>query len=99
MSDNSNQKQEGNSTNAPDTGHVWDGNLRELTNQPPRWWMICFYIGIVWIIGYFILYPSIPLVNGYTKGVLGWTQIKEYQEDLKIVEEIRAPFENRIKTN
>ena len=85
-------------TKAPDTGHVWDENLRELTNPPPRWWMICFYLGFIWIIGYFILYPSIPLVSGYTKGVLGWTQIKEYKEDLRAVEKIRAPFENQMKT-
>ena len=98
MSDNSSNENNKNSTNAPDTGHVWDDNLRELTNQPPRWWMICFYLGFVWVIGYFVLYPSIPLVSGYTKGVLGWTQIKEYKEDLKVVEEIRAPYESRLKT-
>ena len=22
-----------------DTGHVWDGDLRELNNPLPRWWM------------------------------------------------------------
>ena len=86
-----------NSTNAEDTGHVWDDNLRELTNQPPRWWMISLYISIVWVIVYFVLYPSIPLVSSYTKGVMGWTQIKEYKQDLKVVEDIRAPFENRLK--
>ena len=26
------------------TGHVWDDNLRELANPPPRWWMIAFWI-------------------------------------------------------
>ena len=87
-----------NSTKAEDTGHLWDGNLRELTNQPPRWWMICLYISLAWVLVYFILYPSIPLVNGYTKGILGWTQIKEYKEDLKVVEDIRAPFESKIET-
>lgn len=92
MSDNEN------STKKPDTGHVWDDNLRELTNQPPRWWMISLYLSIAWIVVYFVLYPSIPLVSGYTKGIMGWTQIKEYKEDLQAVEEIRAPFENRMKT-
>ena len=45
-----------NSTAAPDTGHVWDGNLRELTNQPPRWWMITLYLSgffIDWHSGFF----------------------------------------------
>jgi len=85
------------STKAPDTGHVWDGNLRELTNQPPRWWMISLYISLAWVLVYFILYPSIPLISGYTKGVMGWTQIKEYKQDLSAIEEIREPFEKRMK--
>lgn len=80
-----------------DTGHVWDGNLRELTNQPPRWWMISFYASIAWVIVYFILYPAIPLVDGYTKGIMGWTQIKEYKEDLSQIEQVRAPYENKLK--
>ena len=84
------------STKAPDTGHLWDGNLRELTNQPPRWWMISLYISIAWVVVYFVLYPSIPLVSGYTKGIMGWTQIKEYKQDLSAIEEIRAPFEKRL---
>ncbi len=84
-------------TKASDTGHVWDDDLRELTNPPPRWWLISFYISIVFVIVYFVLYPSIPLVNGATKGVLGWTQINEYKEDLNRIEEVRAPFENKIK--
>jgi len=84
------------STKAPDTGHLWDDNLRELTNQPPRWWMISLYISIAWVVVYFVLYPAIPLVNGYTKGIMGWTQIKEYKQDLSAIEEIRAPFEKRL---
>ncbi len=80
-----------------DTGHVWDDNLRELLNEPPRWWMISFYASIAWVVVYFILYPAIPLVNGYTKGIMGWTQIKEYKEDLQKIEQVRAPWENKIK--
>jgi len=59
---------------APDTGHEWDG-IRELTNPPPRWWMIAFHAGWIWCVIYFILYPAIPLVHESTKGILGWTQI------------------------
>jgi len=25
---------------APTTGHVWDDDLADSTNQPPRWWML-----------------------------------------------------------
>lgn len=80
-----------------DTGHQWDGNLRELTNQPPRWWMIGFWASLAFVLIYFILYPAIPLVSGYTKGIMGWTQMNEYQEDLSSIEEIRAPYESRIQ--
>jgi len=84
-------------TKAPDTGHLWDDNLRELTNPPPRWWLNTLYLSVIFFLIYIVLYPSIPLLSGSTKGVLGWTQIKEYKEDLNTIEEIRAPFENKIK--
>ncbi len=80
-----------------DTGHVWDDNLRELLNEPPRWWMISFYASIAWVLVYFILYPSIPLIDSHTKGIMGWTQIKEYKEDLDKIEQVRAPWENKLK--
>ena len=86
-----------NPAQSPDTGHVWDGNLRELTNQPPRWWMITLYLSGIFMVVYFILYPSIPLFNDATEGVLGWTQMKRLQENVKEIEAIRAPYENRIK--
>jgi cytochrome c oxidase cbb3-type subunit 3 len=86
-----------NSTDAPDTGHVWDGNLRELTNQPPKWWMNTLYLSGIFVVVYFILYPSIPLINGATKGILGWTQMKRLNETVTEIEQIRAPYENKLK--
>ena len=88
---------EKNPTQSSDTGHVWDGNLRELTNQPPRWWMITLFLSGIFMLVYFILYPSIPLLHGYTKGVLGWTQMKRLDESVQEIEAVRAPFENKIK--
>ncbi len=76
---------------APDTGHEWDG-IRELTNPPPRWWMIAFHASWIWCIVYFILYPAIPLVHESTKGILGWTQIKEYKQAVAENQAIKAPF-------
>lgn len=84
--------------NENNTGHIWDENLRELTNEPPKWWMIGFWAGFAFVIGYYILYPAIPLVNTYTKGVLGWTSTGEYHKGRQAIEEIRAPFESRIAT-
>jgi len=86
-----------NPTDVPDTGHVWDDNLRELTNQPPKWWMNTLYLSGAFIVVYFILYPSIPLVDGWTKGVLGWTQMKRLNESVAEIEAIRAPYENKLK--
>jgi len=80
---------------AEDTGHEWDG-IRELKNNPPRWWMICGYASIAFLIGYFVLYPAIPLVNKATRGLLGWTQHGEYVEGVKAIQMARDPFEKKI---
>ena len=81
---------------APDTGHVWDDNLRELTNEPPKWWMWGMYASIAFVIGYAILYPTIPLVNSHTKGILGWTSIQEFHEGMERINVVRADYEDSI---
>jgi cytochrome c oxidase cbb3-type subunit 3 len=78
-----------------DTGHVWDG-IRELNNPCPRWWLNALYLSGLLVVAYFILYPSLPLVKESTKGLLGWTMINEYKEDLAKVEAKRAPFEDKL---
>ena len=35
-----------------DTGHVWDGDLRELNNPLPRWWMWMFLLACIFGLGY-----------------------------------------------
>ena len=80
---------------APDTGHEWDG-IRELTNPPPRWWMISFHASWIWCVVYFILYPAIPLVHDSTKGLLGWTQIKEFKEAVAENDAIKAPYLKKV---
>ena len=52
------------------TGHEWDG-LKELNTPLPKWWLWVFYATIVWSIGYWVVYPSWPLVSDYTKGLVG----------------------------
>ena len=44
------------------TGHEWDG-IRELNTPLPRWWLYLFYLTIVFAFGYWIVYPSWPLVS------------------------------------
>mgnify|MGYP000058714932 CR=1 FL=1 len=74
------------------TGHVWDDSLRELLNDPPAWWRIGFHASWIFVIIYCILYPAWPLLTTSTKGVLGWTSLGEYREDLKAIEEVRGPY-------
>jgi len=59
------------------TGHVWDENLEELNNPLPRWWIIKFYITLVFGIAYLALYPGL----GSFSGILGWTQVDQYDVD------------------
>ena len=51
------------------TGHVWDGDLREMNNPLPRWWVWLFVITIVFALIYLVLYPGL----GSFPGKLGWT--------------------------
>ncbi len=84
-----------NTQHATDTGHEWDG-IRELTNPPPRWWMIALHASWIWCVVYFILYPAIPLLDSNTKGILGWSQIGEYKAALAENEAIKQPFLDKI---
>lgn len=59
------------------TGHVWDGDLRELNNPLPRWWMWLFVITIVFSAIYLALYPGL----GAKAGALGWTSVGQYQAE------------------
>lgn len=80
------------------TGHIWDDNLRELNNPVPRWWMIAFWASIIWWVAYGILYPMWPGLNSYTKGVMGWTQMNEYQEGVDEVQQVRAEWETKLQS-
>lgn len=81
---------------APDTGHEWDG-IKELTNPPPKWWTICFYLSLLWVLVYIVLYPSIPLINGPTQGLLGWTSIGEYKAEVDKYDGQRAPYVTKLE--
>ena len=79
------------------TGHFWDDDLRELDNEPPTWWTIGFHASWIFVVIYTLLYPSWPMIDTHFKCLLGWTSIAEYKEDLKSIESVRAPFENKLK--
>ena len=59
------------------SGHVWDDDIREYNNPLPRWWMWLFYITIFWGLAYLVLYPGL----GSYAGTLGWTQVKQLEEE------------------
>jgi cytochrome c oxidase cbb3-type subunit III len=59
------------------SGHVWDGDLKELNNPLPRWWMILFVITIVFAGLYLALYPGL----GSAAGTLQWSSAGQYQAE------------------
>jgi cytochrome c oxidase cbb3-type subunit 3 len=60
------------------TGHVWDGDLREMNNPLPRWWAWLFVITIIFAFAYLALYPGL----GTYKGQLGWTSSGQHQAEV-----------------
>lgn len=74
------------------TGHVWDGDLREMNNPLPRWWVWLFVITVVFALVYLALYPGL----GNSKGQLGWTQLGQYQAEMQKGEKEVAPLYARF---
>jgi len=83
----------------PTTGHVWDDDLGDLTNQPPKWWMLGLTASAIWCVVYFLYYPSIPVSNAHSffKGIGGWTAITEMEADKSVVDEVRGKYEAKLK--
>lgn len=77
------------------TGHSWDG-IKELNNPLPRWWLWCFYLTILWGIGYTIAYPAWPMVSSATAGVLGYSTRGEVAEDIARFEEANAEISAQL---
>ncbi len=78
------------------TGHVWDETLAELTNPPPKWWMLGLHASWILIVLYSLYYPTWPLISSHTKGMAGWTSISEFKKDMKEVQDVRAKYENKL---
>lgn len=83
-------------TGVETTGHVWDGDLKELNKPLPRWWLYVLYASIVWSIGYWVLYPAWPLIDSHTKGMLGFSQRAELAQDVAAAKESQARFVETI---
>lgn len=78
------------------TGHVWDDNLAEMTNPPPKWWMLGLHASWILVVLYTLYYPSWPLINTHFKGLAGWTSINEFKKEMKEVEAVRAKYEDKL---
>ena len=75
------------------TGHVWDEDLQELNNPLPAWWRNLFYITLVFGAIYLLLYPGL----GNNAMLLGWNQIKQYEEEMQAAEEKYGPLFERFR--
>jgi cytochrome c oxidase cbb3-type subunit 3 len=71
-----------------DTGHTWDGDLREYNNPLPRWWLWLFYLTVAFGLGYLVLYPGL----GAFRGIKGWTQTGQYDQERAAVEQRAAAW-------
>lgn len=77
------------------TGHSWDG-ITEYNKPLPRWWLWMFYLGLMFAVGYLILFPGL----GNYKGTLGWTQLASYQQELDNADaQYGAMFEEFAQTD
>jgi cytochrome c oxidase cbb3-type subunit 3 len=76
-------------TGVETTGHEWDG-IKELNKPLPKWWLWTFYACIAWSLVYFVLYPAWPTMNGYTKGVLGYSQRATVAAEVKAGKDAQA---------
>ncbi len=80
------------------TGHVWDDDLRELNKPLPKWWLYVFYATIIWSVGYWVLYPSWPLVSSYTQGLLGYSQRETVRSEIQEARAAQSKFTEQIET-
>jgi cytochrome c oxidase cbb3-type subunit 3 len=75
------------------TGHVWDGDLKEMNNPLPKWWVYLFVITVVFALVYGLLYPTF----GKFQGLLGWSSTGQHAAEVAKVEAAIAPIYARFK--
>lgn len=77
-----------------DTGHVWDGDLREMNNPVPRWWTIMYVMMCLFGLGYLVLYPGL----GAFQGSLAYTSAQEVKQDQAALDVTVKPTYARFAT-
>jgi cytochrome c oxidase cbb3-type subunit III len=76
------------------SGHVWDGDLREMNNPLPRWWVWLFILTIVYSLIYLVVYPGL----GNFKGTFAWTQIKQFEQETDSANTALKPLYAKFET-
>lgn len=84
-------------TGTATTGHDWDG-IRELDTPLPRWWVYIFYATIVAAIVYWVAMPAWPLPNGYTPGILHFSDRQNVAKELAALQAARKPSFDQLAT-
>jgi cytochrome c oxidase cbb3-type subunit 3 len=74
------------------TGHVWDGDLQEMNNPLPKWWVWLFIITVVFALIYGVLYPTF----GKYQGVLGWSSQGQHTAEVEKMQAAIAPIYARF---
>ena len=59
------------------TGHVFDGDLVEMNNPMPMWWVVLFVATVIFALVYVYAFPAL----GSVSGSLGWTSRGELKAD------------------
>lgn len=77
---------------AEEMAHKWDGDLLELNNPLPSWWVKLFWITLIFSAVYLVLYPGL----GSFKGVLGWTSWGQYDTEMTEAKAKYDPIFNKF---
>jgi cytochrome c oxidase cbb3-type subunit 3 len=75
-------------------GHVWDGDLEELNNPLPQWWLYMFYITLFFGIAYLLIYPG----SGVFAGGIKWSEVGQYEQEMKVAEQKYGPLYEKFRT-
>jgi cytochrome c oxidase cbb3-type subunit 3 len=73
-------------------GHKWDGDLEEWNNPAPKWWLYLYFITVFWAVGYMVAYPGL----GNYPGMLGWSQVGQYEAERDAAAERFEPIYARF---
>jgi len=57
--------------------HAWDGDLQELDNPLPRWWLYLFWFLIAFSALYLVLYPGL----GRFQGAWNWSSAEQWRQE------------------